>query len=242
MDWNVDSLTAVIFTPPGQSTADALQLWSALDIGSPNSFQRPQGGLALASSIAQGIDGDTRLTMQCQIGRIDLTWTGAVMTTDAPPKIANLSGLMTKAEEQVCRLIEKVEIARLAVVGSSSFPIEDGISHGLAFNRLGLGDKFDPDAEDIIFQFNKVGSFKENGGRMNRLYSWSSGNMQMLSFNISPTTPSGSPFMAKLLRVLSFRADINSAADVATIDINLAEKYVGELFAEVRASFEEYTR
>jgi hypothetical protein len=170
MRWKVDNIAVVIFHPPGRPVDDALQLWQSLGLGTPDSFQRPQGQLAGASSLAQGVADKVRLTINAQFGRSEFMWMSGIAPSDEPPSLENWEAVADRAMKAVQKLLAGTEAIRVGVSIQTSCRLVEGAVITAEFEKLGLDATFPEGAEDLIYQFNTPRNFSDSAWRMNRIH------------------------------------------------------------------------
>lgn len=207
-------MQAVAFVMPGAPQPDALAIWSLLNHGEgPESFQRPSGA-PNAVSTAAGPEGSTQLVVTSQIGRIDIVRHGrGAPGANEPPSLDSLEDAVQAAVAQLKQVLEIGPIFRIAIVASLSVNAEAGFSD--VFANIATGVAFPKNATDCIYQLN----VRRNSGaasdiEINRLCTWSSGEKNLLLFNISGPglqSTAASPMTMKSIPIVNFNVDVNTA-------------------------------
>lgn len=213
--WRADSVQAVAFVVPGAPQPDALAIWSILRPGEgPEAFQK-HSGAPNGVSTAAGPYGSEQLSITSQIGRIDVVLHGrAIPGSNEPPALDNLDDAVRSAARQLKQLLGVAPIFRTAIVASMSVSAEAGFSHILS--DISPAVVFPDNAIDCIYQLNiRRTSGVRNELGINRLCTWSSGEQNLIVFNVGGPglqASGASPMTMKSVPIVNFNVDVNTAS------------------------------
>ncbi|MGQ2940285.1 hypothetical protein [Blastomonas fulva] len=232
MEFQADSIQGVLFLMPNQQQGDALQLWGNLfPSDSPDEFQRATNSPALNSS-AGGERGGVHVTLNAQVGRIDLIFSQppASGSIDAgPPRISDIAGSVAKVVELLKKLGSESRVIRAAIVLDLAKTVAPGDEASEVLQNL-PGFPFPANVSDVNLQFNsrKMFDFSQDF-LMNRLCLIVSGQV---GFVIGQTMPN--PSTMKMVPYVGFKVDINSAPQM-TLPQGSLDVVIDELALEALA-------
>lgn len=212
MALEADTVQSVVFVEASQPQDDALRLWQAIfPDDSPDGYQKATA-LPTLMSTASGIRENVSVHLAVQVGRIDV----ACLPSGNPSlhngkvrsaKIADMRAASATLERLVRRLVEKIEATRMAVVIDTSATVDTSGPTDILKGLL-PSVRLPENSSDVIFQLNVRKYLPSVEIEINRLCTWSTGEVQFIS--------AGTGGLPPIVRnpIVSMKADVNTVPEV----------------------------
>lgn len=233
MNWEADSVQAVILTQPGVHQDDALKLWSKIFPGdSPDGFQKATTSSPSLMSTASGERNGYAIALNAQVGRItvNVTPSQSIMQTvspASPPRISDVVTVTHRVADYVRRLIIGENPNRIAIILDLATTYVQGDDRAVFVEALPQ-IPVPENAQEPTFQINVRRNFTcYSTLRMNRICNWTTGSVgfvQAFPGMQTPTNMMMTPF-------LGFKIDCNSAPE-DRIPEGFGESVIAEVAAE----------
>ena len=212
MKLKADTVQGVVFTNPRATQIDAMALWAQLFPGdTPDGFQRNVNAPNLLST-ASGERNGYNLTVNSQVGRVDLVIgpsvsTLGIVSPSEPPRIDDIEGATIHLTDLQKRIADLCTAIRLSVVLDTGVTVARG-EEANAVQELLEGVAIPSGAVNVNFQFNvPVMSESVSGLPINRHCLFNSGEVGF--FQAAPT-PVGIPQRVNTTPFVGIKADVNT--------------------------------
>jgi hypothetical protein len=239
MKWEADGIQAVIFTPPGVHQNDAITQWGSLFPGdSPDSFQKAAASSPTLNSAASGEREGYAVSLNVQVGRIDLNVGPTVgiihaATPESPPRMSDVRDVVHKTAALANRIIAAVQPIRIAIVLDLAVTVPYG-------NELATFVEALPEiplpaaALEPTFQLNVRRPFNADPSiRMNRLCYWTTGTVGFMQAFQGPKAVSN----VQMTPFVGYKIDCNTAPE-DRIASGTGDVLMAEAVAEALALYE----
>ncbi|WP_126665520.1 hypothetical protein [Croceibacterium ferulae] len=186
---------------------------------------------------ASGQRDNHSVMVKSQVGRIDcvLTATGehANVPSGGPPRINDVEAATALASSYLYKLTGHLKVIRVALVLDLATTVQRG-SEIAAMKDLVHPLHLPDQSIDVVLQFNVRRPFELAPGLMNRLVTWTSGQVGYVQ--VTPGVMMGTPMV--MTPYVGLKIDANSAPETP-FDQSHLEKVIEELQSECLAIYVE---
>ena len=229
MAWQAESVQTVFFTAPGRPQPSARKVYELLTGGEEPDNSQKTGTAPAISTLAAGDFGGLSYGIQSQLGRLDIFLREPDDGTGTLSLLKDVDDKIKLSSQFFELLAGEIEPIRLAMVTSLAEQLNGNNIFDI-FKQYLPEITFPNGSSEPIYQFNHKRTFDfDNRIIMNRICSYSSGTMQLMTLN-----PGLGTSIVHNFPMFAFKIDVNSGSQVR-MDKSISATIINELIKETIA-------